>query len=137
MAGKDNNLPLTRKQQIFVDEYLKCFNASEAARRAGYTGKADVIGCQLLSNISIKALIDARIAESHMSADEALRLLAEMARGERPTKKIISDTEDSETFDTIAALDKVLRAHGKYKDNLDLTTGGEKITVRLVSDATN
>lgn len=137
MAGADNDLPLTRKQQIFVDEYLKCFNGAEAARRAGYTGKSDVIGSRLLSNVSIKALIDARIAASHMSADEALQLLAEMARGERPTKKVISDTEDSETFDTIAALDKVLRAHGKYKDNIDMTTGGEKISVRLVSDATD
>lgn len=137
MAGKDNDLPLTKQQQVFVDEYLKCFNASEAARQAGYKSRSDVIGSQLLGIPSVKALIDARIAASHMSADEALQLLAEMARGERPTKKVISDTEDSETFDTIAALDKVLRAHGKYKDNVDLTTGGEKITVRLVSDATD
>lgn len=137
MAGDNNDLPLTKQQRVFADEYLLCFNGAEAARRAGYKSKSNVIGSELLAIPNIKKYISQKLSERHMSADEALQLLAEMARGERPTKKVISDTEDSETFDTIAALDKVLRAHGKYKDNLDLTTGGEKITVRLVSDATD
>jgi phage terminase small subunit len=42
-----------------------------------------------------------------------------------------------ELHDPQAALDKILRVSGAYKDNLDLTTGGERITVRLVSDATD
>jgi phage terminase small subunit len=73
---------MNNRQKIFVDEYLKCFNASEAARRAGYTGESNRIGTRLLSNVVIKALIDQRIKESHMSADEALKLLAEQARGD-------------------------------------------------------
>ena len=30
---------LTPKQKAFADEYLKCGNATEAAKRAGYSGK--------------------------------------------------------------------------------------------------
>lgn len=73
---------LTNKQRVFIDEYLRCFNASEAARRAGYTSKANVIGSQLLANPNIKAEIQARLAEVHMSADEALKLTADIARGD-------------------------------------------------------
>jgi len=134
MTEENQEKKLTNKQRIFIDEYLKCFNASEAARRAGYTGAADVIGPRLLGYVGIKSQIDQRLSESQMSADEALQLLAEMARGEKPTKKFISDKEDSETFDTLGAIDKILRVHGRYKDNVDVTSGGEKITVRLVSD---
>jgi hypothetical protein len=36
-----------------------------------------------------------------------------------------------ELHDQQAALDKILRIHGKYQDNLDLTTNGEPITKEL------
>ena len=35
---------LTPKQQIFVSEYLKTGNATEAARRAGYKGNDNTLG---------------------------------------------------------------------------------------------
>ncbi len=72
--------PLTRRQRLFVEEYLTCWNASEAARRAGYTGKANVIGAKLLANISIKALIEQRLQEKAMPANEVLARLSEQAR---------------------------------------------------------
>jgi phage terminase small subunit len=68
------------KQTIFVNEYLKCFNASEAARRAGYNGKSNVIGAQLLANLSIREEIERRVSEITMTANEALIRLAEQAR---------------------------------------------------------
>jgi phage terminase small subunit len=74
---------MTNKQRIFIDEYLRSFNATRAAIRAGYSKKtARSIGCENLTNPDIKAEIDARLAESHMGADEALKLLADMARGD-------------------------------------------------------
>lgn len=74
---------LTRKQQVFIDEYLKCFNGAEAARRAGYSEKtARTIASDLLSEVDISEQIQARIAEVHMSADEALKLTADIARGD-------------------------------------------------------
>jgi phage terminase small subunit len=73
-------MALSNKQQAFVSEYLTCWNASEAARRAGYNGQANVVGPRLLSNVSIKAEIDQRLEEMKMSADEVLVRLAKMAR---------------------------------------------------------
>jgi len=74
---------LTNKQRVFIDEYLRCFNASEAARRAGYSEKtAYSIGSALLRNVEVSAAIQARLAEVHMSADEALKLTADIARGD-------------------------------------------------------
>ena len=74
---------LTNKQRVFIDQYTRCFNASEAARRAGYSEKtAGVIGYENLRKPEIQAEIRARLDEIHMGADEALKLLAEIARGD-------------------------------------------------------
>ena len=74
--------PLTRKQQVFVAEYLKTWNASEAARRAGYSEKtAYAIGSELLRKPEIKAVVDAALQEIQMSADEALIRNTEIGRG--------------------------------------------------------
>lgn len=74
---------LTKKQQVFIDEYLKCFNGAEAARRAGYSEHtARKIASELLKNVDISGQIQARMAEVHMSADEALKLTSDIARGD-------------------------------------------------------
>ncbi len=73
---------LTAKQRAFVEHYLVCWNASEAARRAGYRGKANVVGPRLLANVSIRALVDARLAEMAMSANEVLARLSDEAAGD-------------------------------------------------------
>lgn len=73
---------LTKKQQIFISEYLICWNASEAARRAGYNGRSNSVGHQLLTNIDIKAEVDRRKADLIMSADEVMVRLTQQARAE-------------------------------------------------------
>ena len=74
---------LTRKQQAFIDAYLVCFNGAEAARRAGYSAKtARQTASDLLAESYISEQIDARLSEVHMSADEALKLTADIARGD-------------------------------------------------------
>ncbi len=76
-------MSLTRKRKIFIDEYIKCFNAAEAARRAGYSVRtARSIGQELLTIPDISTTIQQRITESHIGADEVLKLLADMARGD-------------------------------------------------------
>ena len=75
---------LTDKQQIFVYQYLKCFNATEAARRAGYAatnGSLRSIGSENLTKPNIAEAIRQHLQESAMSADEVLMRLAEQARG--------------------------------------------------------
>lgn len=74
---------LSNKRRAFVEEYLKCWNATEAARRAGYSERtADVQGPRLLGNVSVQEHIKRRIREKAMGADEVLLRLGEQARGE-------------------------------------------------------
>ena len=74
---------ITHKQQLFIEEYLRCFNASQAARAAGYSAKsAYQSGWENLKKPSINEQIQQRLAAAHMSADEALKLTAEIARGD-------------------------------------------------------
>jgi len=77
MAGE-----LREKQRVFVEEYLSCWNASEAARRAGYNGQSNVVGPRLLADVRIKAIIRQRLDEKQLTADEVLVRLAEHARAD-------------------------------------------------------
>jgi phage terminase small subunit len=78
---------LNKRQALFVAEYCKCLNASEAARRAGYSEKsAKRLGYDNMHKPYIKAAIAERLehAEKRNSADadEALDILWQIARGE-------------------------------------------------------
>lgn len=75
---------LTDKQVLFIGHYLACLNATEAARRAGYQGNAVTlasVGHENLRKPQIRAVIDARMAELVMPADEVLFRLTEQASG--------------------------------------------------------
>ena len=72
-------MALTNKRRVFVYEYLKCWNASEAARRANFK-QPHSQGSRLLENVEVQAYIKARLAETAMSADEVLNRLADHAR---------------------------------------------------------
>jgi phage terminase small subunit len=74
-------MSLTRKQRVFIAEYLQCWNATEAARRAGYAHPRQQ-GSRLLSNVDIQEEYELRLAEIHVSADEALAIIGEQARGD-------------------------------------------------------
>ena len=74
-------MALSAKRRAFVEEYLRCWNATEAARRAGYAEPtANRTASRLLSNVDIQAHIQKRLAEIAMSADEVLMRLSEQAR---------------------------------------------------------
>ncbi len=66
-------MALSNKQRVFVDEYLICLNASEAARRAGYNGKSNVIGSQIMSYPHIKQAIQDRLAEISNGVDDTIK----------------------------------------------------------------
>ena len=74
-------MAFTNKQEIFINEYLKCWNATEAARRADYAFP-NTQGPRLLVDVSISKEIDQRKAEIMMSADEAMKRMSDMARGD-------------------------------------------------------
>lgn len=84
---------LTAKEKVFVAEYLKCFNGAEAARQAGYSKRSIYsIAYELLRKPEIRAELDKRMAEVHMSSVEVLARLSDHARGShRPFVKISDD----------------------------------------------
>ena len=78
---------LTRRQRAFAEAYIQCGNATEAARRAGYSEKnADVTGARLLRNVSISEYIDRRTRAQDeaqvASSDEVMRFFSSVMRGE-------------------------------------------------------
>lgn len=79
MAAKKD---LTPKQALFVDEYLRDMNATQAARRAGYSAKtAETQGPRLLGNVRVQQAISAareRLAKKFEITRE--RVMLEYAR---------------------------------------------------------
>lgn len=75
---------LTPKQAAFVREYLIDLNATQAARRAGYSERAaEVQGCRLLSNAKVQTAIQqalkSREKRTEITQDRVLRELAKLA----------------------------------------------------------
>lgn len=154
-------MALTPKQQVFVDEYLKSFNATRAAKAAGYSEHtAAQIGAENLIKPQIKAAIDQRLTESAMSANEVLMRLAKQARGSmadyvkiidganvpmidwaRAAKDGMLDNmseikieEGKITFnlyDAQAALVHLGRHHGLFINKTDVTSNGETIAIAV------
>jgi len=139
---------LTNKQRVFVEEYLQCWNATEAARRAGYKN-ARRSGPENVSKRGVQAKIAERLAAKAMDADEVLARLGDQARGDlgdflhissegvsidlsqatdkthllkkvrskkvRTGKEEITEETTIELYDAQAALEKIGRAHGLFK----------------------
>lgn len=73
---------LTKKQQLFVDEYLIDLNATQAAIRAGYSvDTATVIGCENLTKPNIQEAIAKAMAErSKRTGINQDRVVLELAK---------------------------------------------------------
>ena len=83
----DNQVNLTPKQRLFCLEYLKDFNGTQAAIRAGYSKKtANEQASRLLANVNIQNLIkenNAKVEKSSiMDIQEIQERLTALARGE-------------------------------------------------------
>ncbi len=75
-------MALTGKQRAFVIEYVKDFNATQAAIRAGYSKKtAYIIGHENLRKPNITEAIDLFMQENAMKAEEVVQHLTAIARG--------------------------------------------------------
>lgn len=137
-------MDLTTKQRVFLEEYLRTWNATEAARLAGYK-YPNVEGSRLLVHASIAAAVKQRLTEKAMAADEVLARLTDHARGdmraflvtnadgtptgfnlgpEKPlhlVKKVaITDKGITfEVYDAQAALIQLGKAHGLFTDRVE------------------
>lgn len=80
-------MPLNDRQKAFANYYIECGNASEAARRAGYSEKtAGSTGSENLKKPEIAAYIAERTkpteAKRIASADEVMEFYTAVMRGE-------------------------------------------------------
>jgi phage terminase small subunit len=161
MTANETYNALKPKQRNFVDAYIETMNAAEAARRSGVKdGSAYQAGWRMLRNVEVRAAISERLEAQALAASEVLARLAQQAtaniadffvfdgdtvRGINAeylqmhgnlVKKITveSDKIQLELYDGQAALVHLGRYHSLFVDKTDLTSGGEKIIVRLGSD---
>jgi phage terminase small subunit len=78
-----NNKALTVRQERFVEEYLKDFNAARAARDAGYRTRGKQSGMEALSRRPVRAAIEAAIAarsqRARIDADRVIQELEDLA----------------------------------------------------------
>jgi phage terminase small subunit len=113
---------LTPKQQIFINEYLKCWNATEAARQAGYSEKtARAIGAENLTKPYIWDRIQQALRESAMSAEEVLMRLGDHARGDLAYFADVDDLRDLVDNSKSHLVKKIKRVITKTKDDTEIT----------------
>lgn len=87
---------LNNRQRAFVEHYLRCWNASESARLAGYSvNSARSQGVRLLTDANIQAEITRRLAELKASADEVITRLTDHARGTMEDFIVIGEGGDA------------------------------------------
>jgi phage terminase small subunit len=103
---------LTEKQKQFCKEYVVDFNATQAAKRAGYSAKtAGQIGEQNLKKLEIQGFI----GELQIKQTERLEITADDLT---QFFKGIVESEDEQTKDRIKAAENLSKRIGYFeKDN--------------------
>jgi len=77
--------PLSKKHQRVLDEYLLCFNQTRAYQKVypkTTYDSAKALASNLFTDVNFSAHVSARLEDVHMNADEALKLTADIARGD-------------------------------------------------------
>lgn len=128
---------LTPKQKKFCEYYIQSGNATDAARKAGYSEKsAEAIGIENLRKPRISAYIAERIADQDKKlvadADEVLRFYSAVMRGEVKDQFGL----DASLTDRLKAGDALMKryAAGGPKKN---ETEDDPITRSLKEDISN
>lgn len=83
MAEAEKTTPLTDQQIMFCEHYLMCWNATKAARLAGYSeATARQQGSRLLTYANVRAYVDDALKTSAMDRHEVLARLTDHARAD-------------------------------------------------------
>lgn len=123
---------LTEKQKRFIDYYIETANATESAKRAGYSEKtADRIGHENLKKLEtfiskrLKEKEDSRIA----SQDEVLEYLTSVMRGEEKDQFGL----DASLQDRTKCAELLGKRYGVFKEKQDINVKRE-IRVTLTDE---
>ncbi len=86
---------LNERQKKFVDYYLQSSNATESAKKAGYSTKnAMQIGCELLRNPKIQTALNTRRKELESDrvakTQEILEYMSSVMRGETTEEVVVN-----------------------------------------------
>lgn len=130
---------MTQKQKKFADEYIISGNATESARKAGYSeSTAGAIGHENLTKPKIREYIDKRLEEHEdeqiAKQDEILKFLTSVMRGELREEQLSSGTgyavEMSTSIkDRIKASELLGKRHAMWTDRVEQTN--KNITVEV------
>ena len=127
---------LTPKQKAFADEYIKCTNASEAARKAGYSAKcAASIGEENLKKPEISAYIGERLKQMEAnrvaSADEVMQFFSSVMRGEVTDQFGL----DASLSDRISAGKELMKRYNAVKNDDGRVDRVAQIMARLDAES--
>lgn len=136
---------LTVKQQRFADEYIISGNATEAAKKAGYSKKtARFIGNENLTKPNIKIYIDDRLKELEdkqiAKQDEIMKYLTSIMRGEQQEQVLRGmgegfqeiDDMDVSAKDRIKAAELLGKRYALWTDKTELS--GAVGMVQIIDD---
>jgi len=120
MEDEKNYNKLTEKQKRFIDYYIETANATESAKRAGYSSKtAKNIGAENLTKLNyfiqerLQQLEDNRIA----SQEEVLQYLTKVMRGEEKDESGM----DASLQDRTKCAELLGKRYGTFKEKVDVT----------------
>jgi phage terminase small subunit len=135
---------LTEKQKRFADYYIETGNATESAKRAGYSEKtAKSIGQENLTKPDIKSYINEKIAEKDSKRiakqDEVLEYLTSIMRGEQREQVLKGvgmgeqeiDEIDVPSNQRIRAAELLGKRYGIWTEKQDINIAG---AVQFVDD---
>lgn len=120
---------MNERQTRFVDAYIQTGNATEAARRAGYSKRvANRIGAENMSKPAIRREIDRRLEELKTSrtadTQEILEHLSSVVRGEL-SEEIVTNSGKLLTVkvperDRLKAAELLLKVSGAFREKIDV-----------------
>ena len=125
---------MTEKQKRFADEYIISANATDAAKKAGYSDKAArQVGSENLSKPYIKKYINVRLKkleeESIAEQKEIMQTLTSISRGELSEKQVVAGSKEAIEVPTplrerIKALELLGKRYSMWTDKVDANVTG-------------
>ena len=133
----NSNTDLTWKQKAFIDEYMKDYNGTQAAIRAGYSeNSAKEIAYENLTKPHIKEELKRRYESKRMSTEEIVARIEGMVEGTIPTKVVETPSQMygkptlRKEYDTRGALQDLGKVYALFVDKQIV----ENIGLEIVDD---